>query len=455
MGRLLREHNDIDYLTLNLHRLKSRIAEILSEHGWQTKDLENGDLSLKKENVKVHLGNVEIGDVARWTHNGERGALLFPVSWLSIETIEFYGMEVHVVAPELQYVLKECPELLNPDWILREKDTLEKEHLRQILLKKEIDICSLQELVSSMQPARYGRVLLGETLIEIIACQDRFEELVSFVARLNRDGTHHIGFFGESESDIRSSLAECLILPAEGFMMAYDGEQLAGIFGVDADPEIDRAWLFGPLVDHADWHDIADKLYAKVLSLISVDIRDYDLFCDVRNVNMESFAARHGFPLTSENAVLTLLRDKYNPSARRRSRIIAYDERFFHQLEKLHKALFPNAYFTTQQMAEKVNEIHRLFLAVEENQLLGFHFCKIEPESESGYIDFIGTDSSARGRGIGADLLASGVDWMLSAPTTRKINLTVNADNTAARHLYENFGFVTERVMRGYRKRIV
>jgi ribosomal protein S18 acetylase RimI-like enzyme len=292
-------------------------------------------------------------------------------------------------------------------------------------------------------------------LIEIIPCKDRLEELIGFVARLNRDGTHHIGFFGESEADIRSSLAECLIPPSEGFVMAYAGDELAGVFGVDADPEISRAWLFGPLVEHADWHDIADKLYAKVLPRIPVDIRDYELFCDVQNINIQAFAVRHGFPLISENAVLTLLRDNYIPAAKRESSIILVEERFFSRLENLHKTLFPNAYFTARQMVEKVNENHQLFLAVEDRQLLGYHFCKIEPEAESGYIDFIGTDSSARGRGIGADLLASGVDWMLASPTTRKINLTVNADNVSARKLYEKFGFTTERVMRGYRKRVV
>jgi ribosomal protein S18 acetylase RimI-like enzyme len=300
-----------------------------------------------------------------------------------------------------------------------------------------------------------ARKLYGETLIEIIACKDRFEELVSFVARLNSDGTHHIGFFGESAADIRGSLAECLIPSSEGFTMAYEADQLVGVFGVDADLEINRAWLFGPLVDHTDWHEIADQLYAKVLPRIPVDIRDYDLFCDVRNINIEAFAVRHGFPLTSENAVLTLLRAQYRPVAKRESRIIAYEEIFFGKIERLHKTLFPNAYFTTRQMVEKVNKQHQLFLAVENDQLLGYHFCKIEPESESGYVDFIGTDSSTRGRGIGADLLASGVDWMLSEPTTKKISLTVNADNVAARKLYEKFGFTTERVMRGYRKRIV
>lgn len=292
-------------------------------------------------------------------------------------------------------------------------------------------------------------------MIEIVACKDRLDALVQFVASLNSEGEHHIGFFGEGEADVRASLAECLIQPSDGFTMAYEENELVGVFGVDADPQVNRAWLFGPLVDHADWHEIADQLYAKVLPRIPVNIRDYDLFADVQNTRMEAFAVRHGFPVHSENAVLSLTRANYKPAGTRKLQVIRYQKRFFKRFETLHKAIFPNAYFTARQIAEKIDENHQLFLVVEERQLLGYHFCKIEPESGSGYIDFIGTDPSARGGGIGADLLASGVDWMLSAPTTKKINLTVNADNVAARHLYEKFGFVTDRIMRGYRKRVI
>jgi GNAT superfamily N-acetyltransferase len=292
-------------------------------------------------------------------------------------------------------------------------------------------------------------------LIEIVACKDRFDELVQFVAGLNSEGEHHIGFFGEGEADVRAALAECLIPPAEGFTMAYASDRLVGVFGVDADPEINRAWLFGPLVDHQDWHDIADQLYAKVLPRIPVNIRDYDLFADVQNTRMEGFAVRHGFPTHSENAVLTLTRENYKSPGKGRSQVIRYQQRFFKRFEALHQALFPNAYFTARQIADKLDKTHRLFLVVEERQLLGYHFCKIETESESGYVDFIGTHPSARGRGIGADLLAAGVDWMLTASTTLKINLTVNADNVPARRLYKRFGFVTDRIMRGYRKRVL
>lgn len=291
-------------------------------------------------------------------------------------------------------------------------------------------------------------------MIQIVPCQDRFEELVQFVARLNSDGAHHIGFFGDGEADVRSSLAECLIPPAEGFMLAYEGTQLVGIFGVDADAEIGRAWLFGPLVEHADWQSIADQLYERVLPVIPAGIREHELFCDVHNVRLQEFAARHGFPVHSENAIMTVRRDQYTPIRNNVATVVRFDEPLFDRLERLHKEAFPTAYFTARQMVERIDETRQLFLAVAGENVLGYNFCKLEPESESGYVDFIATDASIRGRGIGADLLASGVDWMFAPPAINRVNLTVNADNAPARRLYEKFGFVTERVMCGYRKQI-
>jgi ribosomal protein S18 acetylase RimI-like enzyme len=291
-------------------------------------------------------------------------------------------------------------------------------------------------------------------MIAINPCGDQLDELVNFVSHLNSDGIHHIGFFGEGEADIRASLEECLIPPRDGFRMAYEDGRLVGIFGVDADLEVDRAWLFGPLVEHMDWHEIANLLYSEILPLIPTGIHDYDIFCDEQNGHVADFAQRHGFSLRSVNAVMTLERGNYHPTAKRNTEVIDFQETFFDQFEMLHRSLFPNAYFTARQMVEKQDEHHRLYLALEDGQLLGYHFCKIEPESESGYVDFIGTASIARGRGIGADLLASGVDWMLSPPSTRKIDLTVNSDNEAARNLYQKFGFITNRVMRGYRMHI-
>jgi len=292
--------------------------------------------------------------------------------------------------------------------------------------------------------------------MKIIPCgTEHIEELVSFVVRLNSDDSHHIGFFGDGEADVRSSLAECVIPPADGFQLAYDKDQLVGVFGVDADPEIGRSWLFGPLIDHADWHSLADELYAVSVKVIPDGISEQDLFCDVRNSNLAVFAERHGFPLRSENAVVTLERADYKKPSPREAPfpIVDYSPEYFDQFERCHNLLFPATYFTARQIVEKLDATRRLFLGLENGQMKGYHFCKVEPDARSGYIDFIGVDESMRGRGLGAGLLAAGIDWMLSRPETDRISLTVNADNVAALKLYNNFGFVTGRVLRGYRKK--
>lgn len=291
--------------------------------------------------------------------------------------------------------------------------------------------------------------------MNIIPCgTEHFEELVGFVARLNSEDAHHIGFFGEGEADVRSSLAECLVPPEVGFQLAYDGNQLVGVFGVDADPEIGRAWLFGPLVEHADWQHVADELYAASIKIIPDGINEQDLFCDVRNSNLAAFAERHRFPVRSENAVVSLKRADYKKPASQKSQfsIVDYSTGFFEQFEHCHATLFPTTYFTARQISEKLDATHRLLLGLEDGKMKGYHFCKVEPDACSGYIDFIGVDESMRGRGLGAILLAAGIDWMLSFPVVDKISLTVNADNVPALKLYNNFGFVTERVMRSYRK---
>ena len=292
--------------------------------------------------------------------------------------------------------------------------------------------------------------------MKIIACSpDRFEELVQFVVRLNSDGAHHIGFFGEDEADVRASLAECMIPLEEGFHLAYDGDTLDGVFGVDTNPEIGRAWLFGPLIGHADWQALADTLYEATVKAIPAGIDEQDLFFDTKNINIKTFAANHGFVSRSENSIMTLQRADYRkpPAVHESFSVVDFDPSFFDRFEQLHDSLFPKTYFTASQIEGKLDPHHRLFIGLENGQMQGYHFCKVTPDAHLGYVDFIGVDSMVRGRGLAADLFAAGMDWMLSFSETDKISLTVNAENAVAMKFYKNFGFDIERVMCGYRKK--
>jgi hypothetical protein len=132
-NRILREHDDLDYLTLNLHSLISKFSELFTNSGWQVNVLENGDLKLKGNGIKIHLGHVEVSNKARWTHNGDKGSIWFPFEWLKSTPVIFCGIEVHVVEPEFQFVMLEHPQILNPSWKHRDKDILAQRHLRSLI----------------------------------------------------------------------------------------------------------------------------------------------------------------------------------------------------------------------------------------------------------------------------------------------------------------------------------
>ncbi len=132
-GRLLREHHDLDYLTVDLARLKPQFVALFARHRWPVRELSNGDLSPRRSGLKVQLGQIALVDGARWAFNGAKGYLVFPLGWLDPHPVRFCGVDVHVVRPELEYVVKICPQMFNPDWAVREQEVEAREQLRAML----------------------------------------------------------------------------------------------------------------------------------------------------------------------------------------------------------------------------------------------------------------------------------------------------------------------------------
>ncbi len=148
-GRVLREHHDVDYLMLHLREREDEIAHWFVARGWTALILSNGDLGLRRLSARMELGRVILGGEARWMHDGEKGSLWFPRDWLEPEPVPFCGRVVHVVQPELQYVLLEHPELLDPRWKPRPKDLADRENLALLLRQRGMNPASLSASVRS------------------------------------------------------------------------------------------------------------------------------------------------------------------------------------------------------------------------------------------------------------------------------------------------------------------
>jgi len=147
-NRILREHDDLDYLTLNLHSLMPAFIRLFESYSWQTRLLENGDLKMKRACIKIHLGHIELSGRVRWTHNGDQGSIWFPRQWLSTLPRNFCDVEVHAVEPEFQYVMLKRPHMLNSGWNCRKKDIVAREYFSSYIEGKGIEPDSLLEYVS-------------------------------------------------------------------------------------------------------------------------------------------------------------------------------------------------------------------------------------------------------------------------------------------------------------------
>jgi ribosomal protein S18 acetylase RimI-like enzyme len=278
-------------------------------------------------------------------------------------------------------------------------------------------------------------------------------EVAAFVARLQADPTQHIGYFGEEAEETTVYIAQLEPAGMDGFVLAYDGDRLIGLFGVEADPEIGRAWLHGPLVDHADWHAVADQLYEAARQQVLPEyVTLEELLGDVANANLREFASRQGFaPLPDTAAVLRFRRAMGDnlPMASALDLTPEFHEAFI----RLHERTFPGTYYMGKQIIAQLDDRHKAFIVAEDGALQGYLYGRIDTGGD-GYIDFLGVEESARRRGIGRRLITAATRWLVSIPGVRQVALTVNGTNTPAIALYTYLGYEHLYTLQAHRKSV-
>ena len=287
--------------------------------------------------------------------------------------------------------------------------------------------------------------------IRITLCDPAsFEAMIAFIAGINGNAEDHIGFFDTANDDIARSLRALTLPVEEGFRLAIQDGQIAGVLGIEADPEIGRAWIYGPLVRHPQWMAVADLLYAAALPAVPPGIHQQQMFCDGRNRSCRDFATRHGFDLLNESAMMALCRADLDrvPHAT----ALPIDERYYDQFRGLHPRLMPNTYFTAQQILDRLGADSHLLIAAQGDRLLGYVSFQAGPGVAEAFIDFVAVAEPARGQGLGTQLVAAAVHRAFESPGIDVIRLTVNASNLPALRLYERLAFCAERTMVGFEK---
>jgi ribosomal protein S18 acetylase RimI-like enzyme len=275
---------------------------------------------------------------------------------------------------------------------------------------------------------------------------------ISFITRLNQIKAHSIGYLSQSVREIAADVTAIQAPDGYGFIMVSDLGQLIGLLGLEFDIELGRSWLYGPLVEYEDWDAIADQLYEAVMATLPSEIRDQEIYCHKENIRVQEFARRQGFIFYSEGAVLTLgVGEKgYLPN----SNSLKFVEEYTDQFIVLHARLFPNTYYSGEQLIKLAEDDDKhLFVHLLDDNLVGYTFIQGREAYRDGYIDFLGVDEQFRHQGIGMSLISSALNWFFQLPYVEKVTLTVNTENTTAMAIYQGLGFKIESVSQAYRRK--
>lgn len=281
-------------------------------------------------------------------------------------------------------------------------------------------------------------------------------EVSSFLSRLNKNSTSHIGYCGRDEKELEEDLREYMEeSESSPFFMAKDDNRLLGVIGIDGDLESGNGEIWGPFVEVIKdklWEDIANMLWNSLLQEINENIENYHMFINVKNERCLSFAKENNFTFSKKDNLFKILKlTKKDFNYDYGESIIEINEVFYESMINLHDKTFKKAYYSGERIIKRLNQFRKVFAAIKEEKLLGYIYVEADPEFSEASIEFFAVDESYRGQGIGFKLINRAINWIFTFPEIKEINLCVNSQNPAI-NLYKAVGFKEMDELAFYRK---
>jgi ribosomal protein S18 acetylase RimI-like enzyme len=266
------------------------------------------------------------------------------------------------------------------------------------------------------------------------ASRDDLADVAEFVASLNVLSQHRIGYFGDKPEEVTRELLEYGAI--DNAFMARQGETMVGFLAMDIDEELNRSYLYGPLVKLDPWDEIALELVARCLELVPDAATDQlEMFFDLDNSNVTGLGQELGFETYKD--VRTLKFARADLEGMERGSAAPLDERHHDGLIALHDRLFPNTYLPGRRMVDGLGEHKACFVRTEDDEVLGYAYVEVDNSTGAASLEFVGTDEGSRGRGIGADLVRTSLHWMFGFASVAETWLVVDEENRGAQKLYE------------------
>lgn len=274
----------------------------------------------------------------------------------------------------------------------------------------------------------------------VLMKNEEVDRVAKFISEINSIEVSHIGYCGQDCLEIAHTLREYItdIPYNNSFLTVYDEGELIGVLGFDADLESNSAEVWGPFIKDDKWH-IVMSMWRKMIDLLPNEINSISMFPNKENKKVLELVKELSFNRHSDQTILNFSR----------SRVEELEDVFIQELTEdynlelvqLHDNSFPNTYYNGQQIIKRLNEDRKVFIIENDGQLCGYIYVEAEPAYGEASIDFFAVKESARGKGIGGNLLTVALKWLFTMESIGSITLCVNSSNQNAIKLYKKVGF--------------
>lgn len=218
-------------------------------------------------------------------------------------------------------------------------------------------------------------------------------------------------------------------------------KQILAIIGGECSEDETRFWLWGPFIHQSlKWLETADKLYDFLWQTFP-NLKQLYVYNHEKNTQSHEFYITKKFVPKGENIFLYELKKEYvkQPIKSSEIEIVNFSKPYFQSLDKLHNRLFPNTYYTTQEMIDLDKEANKIFIIPNTTtQVAAYILANLE--AEGGYIHFVGTQETERKKGYATALMQNAINWLINEKQVKEIFLTVTESNNA-KFLYKKLGF--------------